>query len=170
MKTQKIKLHKENVELLNSTGDVIVTRDEETFTHIPFWYQSTDKEGVYIERSFHELPDEVKASAMEIKKRRDEDSKRTKLTPSVLKGLEFVDKGKCPFELFKNMNYWVKNGICLFYNTPVAKDYQEKFYIGYAEMRQGQYVAVGFKWIGTMEELTEIYESIIGKPITQSID
>lgn len=89
----------------------------------------------------------------------------TKLTTKVLSGLEFGDKGQCDFALFKNMNYWVKNGVCLFYNTPVKTDYQESFLVGYAEMRQGNYVAVAFRWVDSLEELTKIYESIIDEPI-----
>ena len=85
---------------------------------------------------------------------------RTALTKDILESIDFKDKGKCDFEHFENMSYWVKNGICLFYNTPVKTDYQESFYIGYAEQRQGKYVAVAFRWINNLEELTEIYESI----------
>jgi len=89
----------------------------------------------------------------------------TMLTTSVLKELNFKNIGKCEFELFDNMNYWVKNGICLFYNTPISEDYQDSFYIGYAEMRQSKYVAVAFKWINSKEELSQIYEAIIGVKI-----
>ena len=38
-------------------------------------------------------------------------------------------------------------------------------YIGYAEMRQSKYVAVAFRWIDSLEELTQIYESIIQSSI-----
>lgn len=89
----------------------------------------------------------------------------TVLTTGELERLGFKDNGKCKFELFENMNYWVKNSICLFYNTPIIEDYQEAFYVGFAEMRQGKYVAVGFKWISTVEALTQIYESIRGVKI-----
>jgi hypothetical protein len=85
----------------------------------------------------------------------------TLLTTGILEELNFKDNGKCKFEGFENMNYWVKNGICLFYNTPISTDYQDHFYIGYAEMRQGKYVAVAFKWIDSLEELTQIYEGIV---------
>lgn len=96
--------------------------------------------------------------------------KPTILTTGILQNLEFEDVGQSKFKLFENMNYWVKNGICLFYNTPVKADYQESFYVGYAEMRQGEYVAVAFRWIDNLEELTKIYESIVFKPITESTD
>ena len=89
----------------------------------------------------------------------------TVLTTGVLKELNFKNIGKCEFDLFDNMNYWVKNGICLFYNTPISEDYQDSFYIGYTEMRQGKYVAVVFKWIGSKEALTQIYEAITGVKI-----
>jgi hypothetical protein len=93
----------------------------------------------------------------------------TLLTTGVLQELNFKDIGKCEFELFENMSYWVKNSICLFYNTPVKTDYQYSFYVGYAEMRQGKYVAVAFRWIDSVEELTQIYESITRKKIDEPI-
>ena len=89
----------------------------------------------------------------------------TLLTIGVLKELGFKDIGECKFEGFENMNYWVKNSICLFYNTPINTDDQDYFYIGFAEMRQSKYVAVAFKWINTKETLTQIYESIRGVKI-----
>lgn len=94
----------------------------------------------------------------------------TILSTDILKELEFKDNGKCDFQLFENMNYWVKNNISLFYNTPIKTDYQEHFYIGYAEQRQSKYVAVAFRWIDSVEELTEIYESITQKKIEDKID
>lgn len=93
----------------------------------------------------------------------------TLLTTNNLLELDFKDKGQCTFELFEGMNYWVKNGICLFYNVPINKYDCNSFYVGYAEMRQGKHVAVGFRWIDTVEELTQIYESIIQKSITEPI-
>jgi hypothetical protein len=65
------------------------------------------------------------------------------------------------------MPYWVKNGVCLFYNTPIQLGCENNFYIGYAEMRSGNYHAVTFRWIDSEEELISIYESITGKLITQ---
>lgn len=93
----------------------------------------------------------------------------TLLTTAILNELGFKDNGQSKFELFEGMSYWVKNSICLFYNTPINKDYQDSFYIGYAEMRQGKYVAVAFRWIDSVEELTQIYESITRKLITEPI-
>ena len=93
----------------------------------------------------------------------------TLLTTDILDEFGFEDNGQSKFPLFERMNYWVKNGICLFYNTPISKDYQESFYIGYVQLRQSKYIAVGFRWIDSVEELTKIYESITGKSITESI-
>lgn len=106
-----------------------------------------------------------------IKKRRTHNNELyTILTTDILEELEFKDNGKCDFELFENMNYWVKNGICLFYNTPISENYQEHFYIGYAEQRQSKYVAVAFRWIDSLEELTQIFEGITQKKIEQPIN
>lgn len=92
---------------------------------------------------------------------------KTLLTTTILDKLKFKDNGWSPFESFERMNYWVKNGVCLFYNTPANTHMQDSFYIGYAELRQNKYVAVGFRWINTLEELIKIYESITGKLIIE---
>lgn len=89
------------------------------------------------------------------------------LNPRVLERLGFKDNGQSKFETFENMSYWVKNGICLFYNTPINTDWQDSFLVGYAEMRQGAYVAVAFRWIDSVEELTQIYESITKECINE---
>lgn len=88
----------------------------------------------------------------------------TLLTTDILEELGFKNVGQSKFELYDNLHYWVKNGICLFYNTPV-KDYQESFLIGHAEIRKGKYIATTFKWIDSEEQLTQIYEAIIGEDI-----
>ncbi len=103
-----------------------------------------------------------------IRKTRHNGEKYTLLTVEILRELEFENR-ECNFEFFKDMAYWVKNGICLFYNPLEISSIDNKFYIGYAEMRQGKYVAVAFRWIDSLEELTEIYESIKQKKITDSI-
>jgi len=95
--------------------------------------------------------------------------KRTILTEVILKNLGFSKNEIFKFPLFENMGYWVKNGVCLFYNMPIQKDYQESFYVGYGEQRQGTYIAVAFRWIDNLEELTQIYESIVVKKITEPI-
>lgn len=91
---------------------------------------------------------------------------KTLLTVDKLKELGFSDVGSCSFEHFKKMNYWVKNGVCLFYNTPVKTDWQDSFLVGYATMQQGEHVAVSFRWIKDVETLTAIYENILGAPLT----
>lgn len=93
----------------------------------------------------------------------------TLLTTSILEELGFNNNGQSKFELFEHMHYWVKNSICLFYNPKSETDWQDSFLIGYAEMRAGKYVAVGFRWIDSEEELTQIYESITTKLITEPI-
>lgn len=93
----------------------------------------------------------------------------TLLTPQLLENLHFTNMGKCEFPKFENMNYWVKNGICLFYNVPEPTDYQAHFYIGYAEMRRSQYTAVAFRWINSLEELTLVYENLTLHPIENKI-
>ena len=93
----------------------------------------------------------------------------TLLTTDVLQELGFKDVGESEFELFKHMHYWVKNGLCLFYSTPINTDWQDSFLVGYAEMRQGKYVAVAFRWIDSVEDLTQIYEGITRKKIDEPI-
>ena len=90
----------------------------------------------------------------------------TLLTTAILEEFGFKDNGQSKFELFEHMHYWVKNSICLFYNPTNETDWQDSFYIGYAEQRQSKYVAVSFRWIDSEEELTQIYESIARKLIT----
>ena len=108
--------------------------------------------------------------AKRIQKRRTHNNELyTLLTTGVLQELNFKDIGQSEFELFENMSYWVKNSICLFYNTPINTDWQDSFLVGYAEMRQGKYVAVAFRWIDSVEELTQIYESITRKKIDEPI-
>ncbi len=93
----------------------------------------------------------------------------TLLTIGILEELGFKNVGQSKFELYDNLHYWVKNGICLFYNTPVKNEYQESFLIGHAELRQGKYIATTFKWIDSEEQLTQIYEAIVDKKITEPI-
>jgi len=104
-----------------------------------------------------------------IKTRKRKKKIMTILTTDILKGLDFKDNGKCEFPFFENMSYWVKNGVCLFYNTPIKTDYQESFYIGYAEQRQGKYTAVAFRWIDSLEELVVIFEGITMSPVSSDV-
>lgn len=89
----------------------------------------------------------------------------TQLTDKILEKHNFTNRGKCNFRFFEKMNYWVKNGVCLFYNAPVS-DFQEAYLIGYTTMIQGEYVATKFRWIRTEQELIDVYESVTGKKIT----
>lgn len=89
----------------------------------------------------------------------------TLLTPEILEGLNFKDNGKCDFKHYDNMNYWVREGFCLFYNTPILYGNENHFYAGYAEMRSGEYVAVAFRWITSLEGLKQIFEGIMNKPL-----
>lgn len=63
------------------------------------------------------------------------------------------------FDNFK-MPYYVRNNIVLFFNSPVHEFNINDFYIGYAEMSQGKYYAVAFRWIKTKKELIEIFKAI----------
>lgn len=92
--------------------------------------------------------------------------KSTLLTVKILEELNFRDNKEIVFENIK-MPYWVKAGVCLFYNTPIKTDHQDSFYIGYGEMREGKYYAVAFRWINSLEELTRIYEAIVLKSISE---
>ena len=90
------------------------------------------------------------------------------ITPNKLKALRFHDNGKCEFPLFEGMNYWVRNSVCLFYNTQLQLSNEYTHYIGYAEMRQGKYVAVGFRWINSLEDVVDVYEAVTGKSISEN--
>lgn len=87
---------------------------------------------------------------------------KKQLTPKSLKALGFLDNGRCGFDGFENMNYWVREGVCLFYNIPVDKNNQASYYVGYATMNLGIYRAVAFRWISTTKELMAIYKSVTG--------
>lgn len=93
----------------------------------------------------------------------------TVLTEAILEEYGFLNHKICKFKGFKLMGYWVKNGVCLFYPKPVSKDWQDSFLTGYAEMRQGNIFAVGFRWINSEEDLIRIYEGTTGKQITEKI-
>ena len=83
--------------------------------------------------------------------------------------LGFSDKGKCPFKPFEQMHYWVKNGVCLFYNSRKETPFDTSFLVGYAMMNAGKYYAVSFRWIDKVDELKTIYESITNESIYDPI-
>lgn len=59
------------------------------------------------------------------------------------KGFKLVEESESPFENFK-MDYFVKEGILLFFNTPVTEWNENDFLVGCAEMRCGNYYVVAF--------------------------
>lgn len=61
------------------------------------------------------------------------------------------------------MDYYARNGIILFFNKPVTKYNKNDFYVGYAEMRCGEYKVVAFRWVKTQEDLIDIYEAVTGE-------
>jgi hypothetical protein len=65
-----------------------------------------------------------------------------------------------PFEDI-TMPYYVRESILLFFNTPLT-EYNNSYLIGYAEMRQGKYKAVTFRWVSEQEDVIKIYEAITG--------
>ncbi len=89
----------------------------------------------------------------------------TPLTAGILKRHGFADIGKCQFEGYENMNYWVHNGVCLFYNTPIQEGLECNFLVGYANMKMGKYYAVNFRGINNLEQLKPIYEALVGTPL-----
>ncbi len=84
------------------------------------------------------------------------------LSDEILQELGFKDNGLSPFEAYRTMGYWVKNQVCLFYNTSKV-DYQESYLAGYAEIRRGEYTAVSFRWINHLDELSQIYKALTTK-------
>ena len=87
----------------------------------------------------------------------------TKITPKSLTKIGFKNIVENKFESYPLHNYWVKNGVCLFYNP--GDD--ENYLFGYAEMRINKYYAVGVRWIKYMEELKEVYLVLINEPLIE---
>jgi hypothetical protein len=75
------------------------------------------------------------------------------------KGFKLVEESESPFENFK-MDYYVKEGVILFFNIPVTEWNENDFLIGFAEMRCGKYYAVAFRWIKEQKDLIEIFKSV----------
>lgn len=83
-----------------------------------------------------------------------------KITKEWLKSHGFK---KQPKDTFKNINlpYWVKNGICLFFNEDQP---YYSFYIGYGFSfydAKGYYAAT-FRWTNQIDQVELIYKAIIG--------
>lgn len=53
----KVKLTKDQIDLLRNSGTVIDSTDE--YIHLPFWFVSTDEEDVFDMIRFEKLPSEV---------------------------------------------------------------------------------------------------------------
>lgn len=86
-----------------------------------------------------------------------------KLSPEEIKKLGFRKHEHNEFYLYSetNMGYYVRNGVCLFFNHPENATHNKGSYkIGYAEMVQGEYIATTFRWIETIEQLKQVYEAI----------
>jgi hypothetical protein len=60
------------------------------------------------------------------------------------------------FKSYPSHPYWVKDGICLFFNE---SDDRDIYLAGYAEMRMGEYYAVGTRWIRYVHEVQNFYYS-----------
>lgn len=78
------------------------------------------------------------------------------------KGFKLIESK--PFDNF-NMPYYVKDSVILFFNEPVTDWNKNSFLVGYGEMYDGKYFAVGFRWINNQEDLLEIYKSVTGNKI-----
>ena len=65
-----------------------------------------------------------------------------------------------PFK-YLQMPYFVKDSVLLFYNEGEIN--KNDFLLGYGEMREGVYHAVGIKWIHTVGELQDFYQVVKGK-------
>jgi hypothetical protein len=79
-------------------------------------------------------------------------------------GFKLVEESQSPFENFK-MDYFVKEGVLLFFNTPVTEWNENDFLVGCAEMRCGNYYAVAFRWIKEQKDIIEIYKAVKGKDL-----
>ena len=80
------------------------------------------------------------------------------------KGFKLVEENKSPFENFK-MDYFVKEGVLLLFNTPITEWNENDFLVGCAEMRCGKYYAVAFRWIKEQKDLIEIFKAVKGKEL-----
>lgn len=80
------------------------------------------------------------------------------------RGFKLLEENESPFENFK-MDYFVKEGVILFFNTPVTEWNENDFLVGYAEMRCGKYYAVAFRWIKEQKDLIEIFKAVKGKDL-----
>lgn len=61
----KVKLEKEVVSFLEDRGTIVYSKEGICFFNIPFWYKETEKDGVFEEFNFHDLPEDVKETIHE---------------------------------------------------------------------------------------------------------
>jgi hypothetical protein len=61
------------------------------------------------------------------------------------------------------MPYYVKNGIILFFNTPVTEWNENSFLFGIGEMRCGKYHCTVLRWITEVDELRSLFTVITNK-------
>lgn len=65
----KITLTKQQIEMLE-TGSKVKTKEGYTWYYIPYWYKSTNEQGVYEEYSFQELPEGMKTYLNNLKEKK----------------------------------------------------------------------------------------------------
>ena len=56
----KIKLTKDQIELFESVGSLVYSKDHEIYMNIPYWVKETEKKGVYEIFDIGELPQDVR--------------------------------------------------------------------------------------------------------------
>jgi hypothetical protein len=75
----------------------------------------------------------------------------------------------CPackdFERLK-MPYYAKEGVLLFFNEHRTTYELSDYYIGFGEMRGGEYSAVAFRWIEYVHQLQNLYFALTGEELT----
>lgn len=84
----------------------------------------------------------------------------------VSKGFKLIESR--PFENL-DMPYYVKQGVLLFFNTPVTEWNKSDFLVASAEMRCGKYYAVTFRWIKYQKDIDCIYKAVTGKNLSDGV-
>jgi hypothetical protein len=62
-----------------------------------------------------------------------------------------------------NMPYYAKDAILLFYNSDRTEYELSDYLAGHGEMRNGKLHVTTFRWINKKEQLSQIYQAIIGR-------
>ena len=94
--------------------------------------------------------------------RKIEDVKPIPITEGRLKDFGFEKKPPL-FESYPLHPYWVKDGVCLFFNESDSRDI---YLLGYAEMRIGKYYATANKWTQSLHVLQNYYFAHTEKELT----